>query len=260
MTKLEWDTFGSRSYEVGLDRGVFYPSTGPGVPWNGLIAVSEIENETGGGRIIYVDGNRHSTELGIGNFAAILSAVTYPDEFEEYDGTDAQGFSGQRRKSFNFSYRTLLANDALGDYRGYLIHLVYNALATPSTRDYISLSGTVDPSVFSWGISTTPIVIPDARATSHFVIDSTKAYPVTIKWLEDQLYGTSLITAHMPTPTEILELFEENAIFRVIPHGDGTVTIIGPDEAVEEISPNLWKLDWPSVIQIAEHTYKASSL
>ena len=257
--ELIWDDFGSHKYEVGIDRGVFYPKNGIGVPWNGLVSVSELEGDTSSGKIIFVDGQRRATELGIGTFAAILSAVTYPDEFEKYDGYDDMGASNQRRKSFDLSYRSYLSNE-IDDRRGYLIHLVYNALATPTTHENYSVNESVNPLVFSWGISTTPVVIPDARATSHFVIDSTKAYPETLIWLEEQLYGTSLINPHMPSALEVLALFEEHAIFKVIPHGDGTVTISGPDTAVNEISPNLWHIDWPSVTQVGIHTYHMQSL
>lgn len=257
--ELIWDDFGSRNYEVGVDRGVFYPKNGIGVSWNGLVSVGELEGDTSSGKIIFIDGQKRATELGIGTFAAIISAVTYPDEFEEYDGYDDMGASNQRRKSFDFSYRTFLSNE-INDRRGYLIHLVYNALATPTTHENYSIGDSINPQVFSWGLSTTPVVIPDARATSHFVIDSTKAYPETLIWLEEQLYGTNLINPNMPTALEVLALFEEHAVFKVIPHGDGTVTIIGPDDAVEELAPNLWELDWPSVIQITDHKYHASSL
>lgn len=260
MTRLEWDILGSRHYEAGVDRGVLYPAVGPGVSWNGLTAVGELEGDTPEGKIIYFDGERHSSELGIGTFAAIISALTYPKEFEPHDGYDAIGFSNQTRKPFHFSYRSRVGNDTKAEKYGYLIHLVYNALATPTSVDRNSLYSTIDPSEFKWGISTTPVFIPEARATSHFIIDTTKAYPDVISAMEDILYGTSSSSPRMPTITEILDLFEEHAIFKVIHHGDGTATVSGPDTAVYETSPNLWMLDWPSVIQLDEHLYKASSL
>jgi len=259
MTRLEWDTFESRRYEIGVDHGVFYPTIGPGVPWNGLISVSELESDTSTGKIIFVDGNRYSTELGIGDFAAILSAFTFPDEFEEYDGYNEYGFSNQRRKKFNFSYRTKLA-DEINENKGYLIHLVYNALATPTERSNVSNSGVIDPNLFSWSISTTPVVIPDARATSHFIIDTTKAYPATIKWLEDHLYGTALLNPSMPTIKEILEFFEANAIFRVTDNGDGTATIAGPEYAVHMINEDTVELTYETVIFLGDDTYQLSSL
>ena len=45
MVALTWGDVGERFYEVGIDRGVFYPTVGNGVAWNGLVSV----NETGVG-------------------------------------------------------------------------------------------------------------------------------------------------------------------------------------------------------------------
>ena len=33
---VKWDTIGERRFETGVDRGVLYPTSGMGVPWNGL--------------------------------------------------------------------------------------------------------------------------------------------------------------------------------------------------------------------------------
>ena len=46
MTKLEWDKVDERLYEVGLDHGVLYVPSTPGVydngfAWNGLVSLEE---------------------------------------------------------------------------------------------------------------------------------------------------------------------------------------------------------------------------
>ena len=40
MTRLDWSQ-PKPKYESGVDRGVLYPSSGAGVPWNGLVTVEE---------------------------------------------------------------------------------------------------------------------------------------------------------------------------------------------------------------------------
>ena len=45
MAQLVWDKAEDRIFELGVDRGVFFPKDGdtylPGVVWNGLINVTE---------------------------------------------------------------------------------------------------------------------------------------------------------------------------------------------------------------------------
>lgn len=257
---LRWDDIGEHSYEAGVDRGVFYPSVGPGIPWNGLVSVAESEQNTQQ-RVTYVDGHRQVTVLTFGDFIADLSAFTYPPEFEAYDGTSKWESAAQDRPDFNLSYRTLIGDDVEDLGSGYQIHLVYNAKASPSHKNRKSLVNAVAVETFLWGLTTTPVIVPRFRPCSHFIIDTTKAYPETIGLLEDMLYGFDGSDARFPTIDELLDLFESTAIFQVTDNGDGTATITGPDEAVEELEDgDLVRLTWPSVIQLSEDTYQLSSL
>lgn len=252
MTRLIWGEPDKRVYEFGVDRGVFYPKAGMGTAWNGLVSVNE-ESIDASQSLIYVDGVGHTNQLLIGEFAATVEAVTYPDEFEPYDGYSPMQ-TGQRRNAFDFSYRTMLPD---GHYK---IHLVYNAAATPSARNHASVNYKIDLELFSWKFTTRPELIPDARPSAHFVIDTSMVNSGVLSVIEDRIYGTDISAPSMPSVEDLLAIFEEFAVFRVTNHGDGTATVSGPDIAVHEVSPNLWELDWPSVIQVAEHTYHASSL
>lgn len=252
MTRLTWGELDKRAFEFGVDRGVFYPKNGIGYSWNGLVSVNESSSEAKQS-LIYIDGVGHQNRLTVGEFSAAIEAVTYPDEFEPYDGYSGYR-SGQRRDEFDLSYRTMQEG---GHYK---IHLVYNALATPTERNNSSLNSTVDASLFMWDISTRPEVIPDAGASAHFVIDTKYVNPGVVAAIENRLYGNEASAPDMPLVSELLAIFEEYALFRVTPHGNGTVTITGFDTAVFEVSPTLWELDWPSVIQLSTHTYQASSL
>lgn len=246
MAKLEWNAVGDRTYQAGVDHGVLYPMVGPAVPWDGLISIKD-NPEDFDTRITYMDGQKVQTQLSLGTYAATITAMSYPLEFDE-------------DKPFNFSFRTLLANDLKPEGYGYLIHLVFNATAEPSAMEYKSLNNLVDLTPFQWAISTSAIQTTDSRPASHLVIDSTQAYPAALAAIEDILYGTVALTPRLPTMQEILDLFETYAIFKVVDHGDGTATISGPDSAVLPIGLDEARFTWPSVVQMDEETFRLSSL
>jgi hypothetical protein len=252
VSKLIWDDPSKRPFEYGVDRGVFYPKRGIGHAWSGLVSVDETTKDASQS-LIYIDGVGYRNHLLIGSFAASVSAMTYPDAFEAYDGYSGAR-SAQGRREFNFCYRTMTGS---GHYK---LHLVYNVLATPTDRNNSSINSTVESEAFSWDFTTRPVLISGARATSHFVIDTEQVNPGVVSAIEARLYGTSNSSPDMPTIDNLLAIFEEFAVFRVTDHGDGTVTVTGPDSAVAEISPHLWKLEWPSVIRVSEHEYQVSSL
>lgn len=263
MTKIVWDEMGSRLYEVGIDRGVFYPAEGSGFAWNGLTSVVETianANET----IHFMDGTKFLNQLSIGDFSATIQAFTYPDEFAEYDGYGDVGTSYQKRKTFNLSYRSLVGNDVSGSDYAYKLHLVYNCLASPTAHDHNTVGSSQDPTNFSWNISTTPIAVPNARPTAHIVIDTTRAYSGIVSAIEDILYGVDGVNPRFPTIDEIIAIFGENSPFIIIDHGDGMFTAIGAEDSplahVTLLEPTVFELKSPSVVMIDEVTYSATTL
>lgn len=259
MSRISWGSSGSKTYETGIDRGVFYPQQGPGIPWNGLVNVKE---DPAGSDLPaqYIDGVSFRSQKTKEGFAAVLQAYTCPREFEEYDGT-TQLSRQQRRKVFGLSYRTRIGDDISGTEHAYKIHLVYNALAMPSPVDYSTTNNSgPNATPFSWGISTSPIKIPGIRPAAHFIIDTSIAYPSAVKAVEDVLYGIAGTEARLPTPQELLDIFEENAILIVIDHGDGTWTAIGPDSAIKMLDPITFQITWPSAIFLDSDSYQISSL
>lgn len=255
MTRIVWD---DRRFEAGVDRGVLYPGSGPGVPWNGITKIEE-KPEDNSEMIIFVDGKRIVVELSAGSYAAELSAVTYPTQFERYDGY-SDHFSSQNRDFFNLSYRTLIGNDLEGLSLGYKIHLVYNILATPSDHPHSSLNAESSMDIFTWSLSTVPVHVPYFKPSAHFVIDTTKAYPAAVSDLEDFLYGSDLTNPTFPTFDQLFDIFEEHAILKIIDHGDGTWTAIGPDEAIQMLDATTFEITWPSAIFLDADSYKISSL
>jgi len=257
--RLSWSDPAQRLYEAGVDRGVFYPAVGPGVAWNGLISLTENDdNKTQ--MVLYVDGDRHISNIQIGSYSATLSAITYPVEFEEYEGYANDFITGQRRKSFSLSYRTLIGDPVEGTDFAYKIHLVYNVLADPSGNEFTSLNVDTDYLTLEWELSTTPVPILGLHPSAHLIIDSRTVNVDVLTILEEWLYGTAGTTPRMPSMTEIFALFESYAIFRVVDNGDGTATISGPDDAVYPLGhDDLWVLDYISVNQIEENLYFVTS-
>lgn len=264
--RLQWGAPTERRYETGVDRGVFYPIAGAGVAWNGLVSITESVDDTVE-TITYFDGEKVWNQLSLGDFQATLAAITYPDEFEEYAGYTSHLFYEQVRKAFSFCYRTLIGDASSGLSRGYKLHLVYNALASPTDDIHTTLDDGSEISAFSWDLTTSPVVIPGvapleggARPSAHIVIDSTVVHEGVMAVVEDLLYGTSEGgVPHMPTPQELLDLFEPFALFRIIDFGDGTYEASGPDDAVFMLDSTSYQLSWPSVVMLDEETYQASS-
>ena len=211
---LVWDADGKRYYETGVDHGVLYlrDETGAytkGVAWNGLTAVSEAPSGAESNPQ-YADNIKYLNLVSAEEFSATIEAFTYPDEFEECDGsaTLATGVSiGQQdRKTFGFSYRTKIGNDIAGQDLGYKIHLVYGCLAAPSERGYQTVNDSPEALTFSWEVSTTPVPVTGFKPTATVTINSRTTDPAKLKSLEDLLYGTNAAEARLPMPDAIAAL------------------------------------------------------
>lgn len=255
MARIAWNTAGSRFYEAGVDRGVLYVGTSVGVPWIGLISVEE--SPTGGeAKPYYIDGMKYLNLSNAAEFEATISAYTYPVEFSQCDGTarirSGLFFGQQQRKSFGFSYRTAVGNDTEGSQHGYKIHLVYNALATPSSSSASSYSDSVEATEFSWSLTTKSRVIPGRNPTAHVIVDSRYTHPVTLEFIEDILYGSETEVSRLPTPQELVDIFDIPVVWEVIDNEDGTFRVAGPDENVRSIGLDRYIIDHPSVTYVDE--------
>lgn len=217
MFNIAWDQDGERLYETGVDRGVLYPKTGEngayaaGVAWNGLTAVNE--SPSGGEpTAFYADNIKYANILSNEDFGFTIEAYTYPEEFEQCDGSAAvTGLAGmyltqQKRKEFGFTYRTLIGNDEDGTDAGYKIHIVYNALAKPSSRDHSTVNESPEMMTFSWECATTPVKIEGYKPTAHVVFDSTKMAEGKLTKLENKLYGTAAASGQDAVPASLPSL------------------------------------------------------
>ena len=214
MVALTWGTSGSRYYETGVDRGVLYLPNVAGVAWPGLISVKE--NVSGGDtRSYYIDGFKYLNIKSAEEFGASIEAFSSPREFDVCDGSKALApglFATQQvRKSFGFSYRTLMGNDVEGQDAGYKIHLVYNALASAPSVTYKTLDKSGTPGTISWDISTKALSITMARPTAHFIINSVEVPEERLDYLEKILYGSIYTDPRLPSIKELVEII--NGVF-----------------------------------------------
>lgn len=263
MSKIEWNRPGNRLYETGVDRGVLYVDKLPGVPWNGLSGVSEVPMEETS-LVRHQNGIKFYESPTNDDFKAVINAFTYPREFQQCDGTASLGgglyIDRQDRKRFHLTYRTLIGNDIEGPDFAYKLHLVYNGLAVPTAKNFMSLAGSVAPNVFSWTVSTIPIDIPNHTPSAHFVIDSREVNRFLLTEFENILYGTATTPARMPTIEEIMDLIGQWVTLIITDNEDGTFTAEGPDEVVAMTGDEQFFIDWPSAIYLDEDTYTVSTL
>ena len=200
MFNISWDNAGEKKFETGTDRGVLYPGVGGAYPkgyaWNGITAISE-SPDGGDAQDFYADTIKYGSLRGAENFNGTIECYTYPDEWKACDGRKelitGVTIAQQNRKAFGLSYRSLLGNDTEGLDLGYVIHLVYNATASPSEKSRQTVNESPEAQTFSYEFKTTPVNvtrIENAKATSHVEIDSTKVTADQLAAIENVLYGT----------------------------------------------------------------------
>lgn len=224
MAKLSWDDDTKRYYETGTSQGVLYVKKDDGtydvgVAWNGLTAFSESPSgaeETE----LYANDKKYGSLRSAEKFGGTLEAYTYPEEFEQCDGSleVATGVTigQQARKSFGFTYKTVVGNDVSTDY-GYKLHIIWNASVSPSEKAYASINDSPEAITFSWELAATPteVTINNVKKyTASMVIDTTKLENgkenTKLKDLEDMLYGTNASGSDqgsdptLPTPAQVI--------------------------------------------------------
>lgn len=211
--QLVWDNVGERYYETGVSNGAIYPfksgAYGKGVAWNGLISVSESPSGAEP-TALYADNIKYLNLMSAEEFGATIEAYTYPEEFEECDGTgtlEAGVKVGQQaRIPFGLVYKTRVGNDTEGDAAGYKIHIIYNCLASPSEKSYQTVNDSPEAITFSWELSTTPVNVAGFRPTATLVIDSRTVTAAKLKKIEDKLFGTETVDPTFLLPDEIKAL------------------------------------------------------
>lgn len=215
--KLVWDKTGERYYETGVKNCALYvqDNTGSypkGVAWSGITAITE--NPSGAEQTSkYADDIKYLSLMSAEEFGATIEAYTYPEEFGPCDGTAeiAKGaYIGQQsRKRFGLAYKTAIGNDVEDINKGYKLHLVYGALASPSEKGYETINESPDAITFSWEVTTTPVNVAGHKPTSNMVIDSTRVDATKLAELEAILFGSETTEARLPMPDEVATTLAE---------------------------------------------------
>lgn len=216
MPKLVWDETGKRLYETGVSKGVLYVQTdegtyGNGVAWNGLTAVNESPSGAEA-TPLYADDIKYLELTSTEEYGASIEAYTYPEEFEQCDGSAELGagvtIGQQPRKAFGFCYRTLIGNDVKNNDYGYKIHIVYGAKAAPSEKAYQTVNDSPEAITFSWELTTTPVNVTGHKPTACITIDSTKIDPAKLTSIEEALYGSDSAEPKLLLPDEIAAIIK----------------------------------------------------
>lgn len=216
MARLIWDEVGQRFFETGVKNGVLYVqeddgSYKNGVVWNGLTAVTESPSgaeETP----LYADDVKYLTLRSAEEFGATVEAYTYPEEFEQCDGsaTIAEGVTigQQARRAFGLCYRTSVGNDIQGQNFSYKLHLIYGCTVAPSEKSYSTINDNPEAITFSWELSTVPVPVDGFSPTASLVIDASKVDEGKMQQLEDALFGNESNEAKLLLPNEIMGMLK----------------------------------------------------
>lgn len=223
---VQWDEVGKRLYEIGVDRGMFYPLADNGTynngeAWSGL---SNVTNKPEGADVndIWADNMKYLSIRAAEKFGATIECYSYPDGFKACNGEEevvtGVTVSGQTRKAFGFSYRSRIGNDIKFQDYGYKIHLIYNATASPVEKSYSTINDSTDVDAMSYDVETTGIQTGtvngiEYKPTSHIEIDSTKVDATLLRSFEEIIYGVSGgASPRMPLPAEVFALFGGSSI------------------------------------------------
>jgi hypothetical protein len=266
MSELVWDRIGDRTFEAGVDKGVLWlPQLNyVGIPWNGLISVSDTTEEYTT-QNLYFDGERYMGAQRLGAFSGSITAITYPDAFEEvvktgdlFDGLQANNQAG---KPFHMSYRTLLGNDTIGTDLGYRIHLLYNLVATEDDSSWETMAEATSVSTFSWNVSSVPVDLKELgfSQTAHVIIDSRYSSQEWLAHIEDILYGTVSTSSHIPDLPDLITDAISFGRMIIVDHGDGTWSAIGPDARINMISSTEFELLDMKSIELTVDSFMVSS-
>lgn len=217
MAKIVWDETGKRTYETGVKNGVLYILDGEGVyskgvPWNGLTAVTESPSGAES-TPMYADDMKYLELFSAEEFGATIEAYTYPEEFEQCDGSASLGkgvtIGQQDRATFGLCYKTTLGNDVKGSAYGYKLHLIYGAKAAPSEKGYQTINDSPEAITFSWEVTTTPVNVTGFKPTASLTIDSTKIEPTKLQQIETLLFGDTSAEPKLPLPDEIAQIVKQ---------------------------------------------------
>lgn len=218
MARLKWDTPGEHGYEVGIDRGVFYPLIGDsfryGIAWNGLTGFDDNIEGREANHLFSGGVKKAQTPFSYEEYGGKISCYTYPDAFERFLGETeiAEGVFAkqQARGIFGFCYRSLVGTDIRETGHWYKLHLIYNMRVVDFSRSYSSLTNSVELDDLEISFETYPLDETQTNLRldplSEIIINSRRISSEHLKTIEDILYGTENVRARLPYPDEIYSI------------------------------------------------------
>lgn len=216
--KLVWDKTGERLYETGVEQCALFPQdeTGAypkGVAWNGITNVTESPSGAEPTKL-YANDRVYGTLMSAEELGGTIEAYMFPDEFAECDGSTSivpgVKIMQQPRKAFGLAYKTLIGNDVVGTNYGYKLHIIYNALASPSEKAHATVNDSPEADTMSWEFSTTPVNVAGYKPSASMEFDSTTTDAAKLAALEAIIYGSDDTEPRLPFPDEIIELMKKN--------------------------------------------------
>lgn len=257
MSKLSWVSTTENVYEAGLDKGVFYPPSGSGVPWNGLVSVDENTNAEDP-LPIFVDGVKVFDVPAPREFTATLSCYTYPDEFLEFDGymeaAEGMYFGEQMPASFGLCYRT-----RIGSTKHYKLHLLYNMTATPGAVSRKTFANIPEPSLLSWKLQGAPMKTNGGRPTSHVVLDTRRIDKGVLRHIEEVLYGSDDNEPRLPSPNDLEFFFSDvNPVVVTLLAASGEYALWAPSFYMT-VTDGVFEFTGPTFEDFGDGTFSVES-
>lgn len=231
MTRVNWDSTSKRFFQAGIDQVMLYVGDEPGVPWPGVVSISE-SSAGGGAKAYYLDGYKYLNMSTSEEFVATIETIGHPYEFDACDGIRlmANGLlaSQQPRIPFGLSYRTSIGSDLDPLGSNYLYHTVYNAMAEPSDWSNVTINDSAEVNSRTWDITTMGISYPGFAPIAHVIIDTRRVTDYTaengqiftkahiLENLENHLYGDYAYAPMLPTPDQMATVMEGQLLERIV--------------------------------------------
>ena len=230
MAILTWDDTGTREFETGVSEGVLFLGKNRswgngkvngwknGVAWNGLINVSHSpSSET---NKFYADDMTYGLVGSNEDFSFTIEAYAYPKDFDTCLGSieivPGLRISSQEYDRFSLAYKTKIGDDEHpGIDKGYKLHIIYNAIATPSEKQFQTINDSPDAITYSWECQTLTHKLDFSRSSvssairslndsAYLMLDSTKVSSTTWNSVNRQILGLTYGFSYLPTPEQIL--------------------------------------------------------
>lgn len=208
MVRINWESQGAVR-EFGVDHAFLFPAYGGGVPWPGLVGMTQ-KPIPGEELVSYYDGQRYINERGLEDLEYTLDAITTPNEMDQLTGVyeiiPGVVISQQERESFALTFRTMV--EAPNGHIGYKIHILYDAMALSPSVEYVTVDDDPNVPVKSWPLVLVPKHLKGYAPTMYASIDSTKAGALNFQEFQRILYGENDEPPYLMNLSELQEFFK----------------------------------------------------